>query len=78
VDKRYPAYLAMQELIQSCGRGMRSADDQCETFITDAHANWFLSKNADLAPQWFKRAIRRLDPGSIPTPPPPLGSASRR
>lgn len=78
VDKRYPAHLAMQELIQSCGRGMRAADDQCETFITDGHAIWFLSKNADLAPNWFKRAVRRHDAGSIPTPPPPLGSRRSR
>jgi hypothetical protein len=40
------------------------------TFIVDAHAGWFLSKNADLAPRWFRRAISRLD--TLPAPPPPL------
>lgn len=75
VDKQYPAHLAMQELIQGCGRGMRAEDDRCETFIVDGHAVWFLSKHANLAPRWFRRALRRLDPGSIPTPPPSLGSS---
>lgn len=78
VDKRYPNHLAMQELIQGAGRGMRADDDHCEVFIVDAHATWFLSKNADLAPKWFRRAITRLDAGSIPTPPPSLGSRTTR
>jgi Rad3-related DNA helicase len=72
IDKRYPAHLAMQQLVQMTGRGMRAADDQCETFIVDDHARWFLSSHADLAPRWFRRAITRLDK-SVPAPPPPLG-----
>lgn len=74
VDFRYPAHVAMQELVQSIGRGMRAADDRCETFITDAHAIWFLSKHSDLAPRWFRRAVHRLDAGAIPAAPPRLGS----
>jgi ATP-dependent DNA helicase DinG len=73
VDTRYPAHLAMQALVQMVGRGMRAPTDQCETFIVDAHAHWFLSKHADLAPKWFRRAVRRLEPGTVPTPPRPLG-----
>lgn len=72
VDPRYPAHLAMQELVQAIGRGMRAPADQCESFIVDAHALWFCSKHADLAPRWFRRAIRRLEPGQVPAPPPPL------
>jgi Rad3-related DNA helicase len=73
VDPRYPSHLAMQALVQMVGRGMRAPTDQCETFIVDAHAHWFLSKHADLAPKWFRRAVRRLEPGTVPTPPRPLG-----
>jgi hypothetical protein len=73
VDKRYPNHLAMQTLVQAVGRGMRAEDDACETFIVDAHAIWFLSKHGDLAPRWFRRAVRRLEPGTVPTPPPALG-----
>jgi Rad3-related DNA helicase len=72
VDAQYPNHVAMQELVQAVGRGMRSPDDQCETFICDAHASWFLSKHADLAPRWFRRAVSKLTPGTVPTPPPSL------
>ena len=74
VDSRYPAHVAMQELVQAVGRGMRAADDRCETFIVDAHALWFLSKHSDLAPRWFRRAVIRLEAGAIPAAPPRLGS----
>lgn len=72
IDARYPNHVAMQQLVQMVGRGMRAADDRCETFILDAHAVWFLSKHAALAPRWFRRAVRRLDAGSIPAAPPRL------
>lgn len=72
VDKRYPMHLAMQELVQMVGRGMRAEDDACETFIVDANAKWFLSKHADLAPRWFRKAVKWLDPGRVPSAPPPL------
>lgn len=71
VDKQYPAHLAMQELVQSVGRGMRAPGDQCETFVVDAHAYWFLGrKYKDLAPGWFRQAVQHAD--AIPTPPPRL------
>jgi len=72
VDRKYPAHLAMQTLVQSVGRGMRAADDRCETFVTDAHASWFLSKHSDLAPKWFRKAVKRLDAGMVPQCPPPV------
>lgn len=72
INTRYPNHIAMQTLVQTCGRGMRAADDRCETFITDANAVWFESKNRDLAPRWFRAAVRRLGPGQLPTPPRPL------
>lgn len=74
VNSRYPNHVAMQTLVQTCGRGMRSLDDRCENFITDANAIWFLSKNLDLAPKWFRTAITRLAAGTVPTPPRPLAS----
>jgi ATP-dependent DNA helicase DinG len=67
VDKDYPAYIAMQELVQAVGRGMRAADDQCETFIIDDNARWFLMKYRSLAPQWFLNAYKRVE--TLPMPP---------
>jgi Rad3-related DNA helicase len=66
-DKQYGAYMAMQELIQSCGRGMRSFDDRCETIIVDGHLSWFLYANKSLACSWFVNAVRKVN--SIPTAP---------
>ena len=71
IDRKYPAYVAMQKLVQSVGRGMRAEDDRCETFIVDEHARWFLPKHHDLAPKWFRKAIKRTE--SLPVPPPLVG-----
>ena len=69
-DKAYPAYLAMQDLVQAVGRGMRSAEDQCETLILDDHCKWFVSSYRHYAPRWFLDAYRSTL--TIPVPPPPL------
>lgn len=69
-DKDYPAYIAMQELVQAVGRGMRSQDDQCESVIVDNNASWFMSKYRQLAPTWFLQAYKPAS--TIPTPPPAL------
>ncbi len=69
-DGEYPAYVAMQELVQAVGRGMRSADDQCETAIFDSNCGWFMRKYAHLAPSWFLAAYKKVE--TLPTPPPHL------
>jgi ATP-dependent DNA helicase DinG len=55
-DKDYGAYVAMQTLVQTCGRGMRSADDWCETIIVDSNWSWFLPRYKHFAPDWFIKA----------------------
>lgn len=65
-DPDYPAYIAMQELVQMVGRGMRSADDRCESVLLDANCSWFMKKYGDLAPRWFRQAYRRVE--SLPEP----------
>lgn len=52
-DKELSSYLAMQELVQSSGRGIRAVDDKCEIFIVDDNIKWFLFKNKHLSPKWF-------------------------
>lgn len=74
IDPKYPMHVAMQQLVQMVGRGMRAETDQCETFVMDGHASWFLSKHADLAPRWFRRAVTKLKAGETQAPPPSLGS----
>ena len=74
-DKSYPAYIAMQELVQAVGRGMRSADDQCETAIFDSNCSWFMRNNRELAPSWFLAAYRQV--ATLPDPPPTLAEQER-
>lgn len=71
-DSTYPAYLAMQQIVQAAGRGMRAADDQCECFIVDDHWRWFAGKFRSFAPAWFWQAVREVR--TIPPPPPPLAA----
>lgn len=61
-DKEYAGYLAMQKLVQACGRGMRGPLDWCETFIVDDHfSDWFMRRNKRHAPRWFQDAIERVE-----------------
>lgn len=64
----YREHITMQAIVQAAGRGMRADDDQCETFIIDNHAVWFLpmARQMGLSPQWFSEAVHR-----VKAPPPP-------
>lgn len=68
-DKEYGAYIMAQDLVQMVGRGTRSMDDWCETFIIDDHWEWVQWKLKSMFPKWFIEAcIRRLvtpDPPSL-------------
>jgi len=57
-DRDFTAYLVMQQLIQATGRGVRSKEDWCETFVTDNNITWFLVRNEHLTVEWFKGAYR--------------------
>ena len=69
-DKEYVSYSALMSLIQSAGRGMRAADDFCETFICDGNIGWLLASMKAQIPKWFRAAIRRVDtiPAGTPRP----------
>lgn len=76
-DKEYANLLTAQNFMQMCGRPMRAEDDQCETVVLDAHANWFLRSAQykgfrHLFTDWFLNLIRDRC-NSPPVPPPPLG-----
>lgn len=67
-DKEYASFLAMTDLIQAAGRGVRAEDDWCETFILDDNVQWFMNKFGKFAPRWFKDAYRKKK--FVPDPPP--------
>lgn len=58
-DPAYINYVAMQELVQMSGRGMRDEEDRCETFVIDDSLLWFLKKNRGFAPQWWLDAVKK-------------------
>lgn len=66
-DKEYGAYIAMQTMVQSFGRGMRSKEDHCENFIGDDHMSWFLPRYGHLAPKSFHGFYKKVD--ILPQPP---------
>ena len=67
-DKDWSSYIAMETLIQSCGRMSRSAQDRCEVLIVDDNIRWFMRRYGSFAPSWFKARYR----GSLATVPGPL------
>lgn len=71
-DQTYGHYVMAQELVQACGRGMRAADDQCETFIIDDTVERIIRWKPGLFPQWFRQLYRKRE-----TIPPPLKKLER-
>jgi ATP-dependent DNA helicase DinG len=69
-DPELPFYTAIQQLVQACGRGMRAADDKCETLIVDDNFGWLIRRYNHLVPGWFKETIKKSK--TIPLPPPKL------
>jgi ATP-dependent DNA helicase DinG len=53
-DKLYSGYLMVQDLVQSSGRGMRSATDRCEVFVLDDSWFWASRRYQGFIPPWFR------------------------
>ena len=70
LDTEIGHYMAMQKLVQACGRIMRGPEDRGETLIIDDGILWFRKKYRHLAPAWFDARFRRAE--VIPPAPPKL------
>lgn len=61
-DKGYLDYVALVELIQMAGRGVRSDKDFCNTYICDDNwIDWFYSRNRRMVPRWFREAVKKIN-----------------
>ena len=69
-DWSYPSYEMSQVLVQSCGRGMRSSSDRCETFVIDDTVEKAYNRSGFLFPKWFKDQVVQIE--ETPEPPPSL------
>lgn len=67
-DRGYLNYLAAQDLVQGCGRIVRSDEDRGMTFLIDDQWTWFHGAAEEYLPKWFK--VRRED--SLPRPLPKI------
>lgn len=69
-DAKYGMYLAVIDLIQAAGRGNRSKDDWCETFIVDENAKWLLWHYRMFATKSFMESVEwRNGKAAVPMPP---------
>ncbi len=59
MNRSWYAWKTVLRLIQTYGRGMRSKDDWCDTYVLDSSFGMLLEKNRDMFPDWFTDAIRR-------------------
>lgn len=58
LDPRFYGWRTALTLVQTYGRGMRSADDWCRTYVLDERFTDFVDREGDQLPGWFTEAIR--------------------
>lgn len=58
IDKQWYANKMLCTLVQACGRGIRSKDDECVTYILDGSTYDCISKNKTRLPKFFLERIQ--------------------
>lgn len=56
---RWYALQTVSKIIQMSGRGVRNADDYCDTYILDDQFNRLFEQNDNMFPRWWRDAIIR-------------------
>ena len=54
LDKKWYTNKMLSNLIQSCGRGVRTEEDYCDTYILDGNIKRVLVENKNILPEHFK------------------------
>ena len=57
-DRQWYTWLTALKIVQLYGRGMRTPEDFCTTYILDSDFERFYSQNKKFFPEWFQAAIR--------------------
>lgn len=52
------SWIAACNLVQAYGRGMRAADDACDTYLLDSNWRWFKHSVQSMLPAWFLGALK--------------------
>lgn len=58
VDEEWYYWQTALKLVQAYGRSVRSKDDWAKTYILDSAFGYFVKKNVNILPDWFRQAIR--------------------
>jgi len=53
VDKSWYSNMMLKTLVQACGRGVRTAEDECETYILDGSIYDAIQRNKSKLPKFF-------------------------
>ena len=59
-DPRWYQWKSVLRLVQTYGRGTRSEEDWCDTYLLDSSFTSFSAKNLDMLPEWFTEAFRHV------------------
>ncbi|MCX6814742.1 MAG: DEAD/DEAH box helicase family protein [Candidatus Aenigmarchaeota archaeon] len=59
LDRNWYQWKTVLRLVQTYGRGIRSREDWCDTYIFDSSFSVLLKTGKDLFPKWFTEAIVR-------------------
>ncbi len=61
LDRGWYLWKTVLRLVQTYGRGIRSREDWCDTYILDENFSALAKRGEHLFPEWFKEALVRLD-----------------
>ena len=56
-NRQFYYNMALTELVQMCGRGVRNENDYCDTYIMDSRFGGILHYQKDIVPKWFLEAV---------------------
>lgn len=57
MEPGYNDWLAAIDLVQMCGRGVRSESDSCVNYCIDSRLVPFMTRNRNMIPAWFRESV---------------------
>jgi Rad3-related DNA helicase len=57
LDAGWYQWKTVLRLVQTYGRGVRSASDWCDTYILDSNFSILARRSGPLFPEWFQEAV---------------------
>jgi Rad3-related DNA helicase len=64
-DSNWYSYRTAMTVVQAPGRGVRSKEDWCKTYLVDPAFQGFINRSRELFPEWFLSSLDRRNVGPI-------------